>query len=113
MASKIKTRRQKQMNLATKGLLSATILMSLMMRGCWRRSTKESNARRSAGLIWNDKFYLQPWTTRHGDYPWGPGEVARYDSISTFILSASMDAFLKSKEGPDADIWEMVLTEVL
>ncbi len=48
----------------------------------------------------------------YGDYPWGPGEVARYNSINTFILSAAMDAFLKSKEGPDADIWEMVQTEV-
>ena len=48
----------------------------------------------------------------YADYPWGPGEVARYNSINTFILSAAMDSFLKSKEGPDADIWEMVLTEV-
>jgi len=48
----------------------------------------------------------------YGDYPWGPGEVARYNSINTFILSAAMDAFLKSKEGPEADIWDMVLTEV-
>jgi hypothetical protein len=48
----------------------------------------------------------------YGNYPWGPGEVARYNSINTFILSAAMDGFLKSKEGPAADIWEMVLTEV-
>jgi hypothetical protein len=48
----------------------------------------------------------------YADYPWGPGKVARYNSINTFILSAAMDAFLKSKEGPDADIWEMVLAEV-
>ncbi len=48
----------------------------------------------------------------YADYPWGPGEVARYNSINTFILSAAMDAFLKRKEGPDADIWDMVLTEV-
>jgi hypothetical protein len=48
----------------------------------------------------------------YGNYPWGPGEVARYNSINTFILSAAMDGFLKRKEGPDADIWEMVLTEV-
>jgi len=48
----------------------------------------------------------------YGDYPWGPGEVARYNSINTFILSAAMGGFLKSKEGPKADIWEMVLTEV-
>jgi CubicO group peptidase (beta-lactamase class C family) len=48
----------------------------------------------------------------YGDYPWGPGEVARYNSINTFILSAAMDAFLKSKEGSNADIWDFVLTEV-
>jgi hypothetical protein len=48
----------------------------------------------------------------YGNYPWGPGEVARYNSINTLILSAAMDGFLKSKEGPDADIWDMVLTEV-
>jgi hypothetical protein len=51
-------------------------------------------------------------TFSYGNYPWGSGEVARYNSINTFILSAAMDSFLKSKEGPDADIWEMVLTEV-
>jgi hypothetical protein len=48
----------------------------------------------------------------YADYPWGPGEVARYNSINTFILSAAMDSLLKSKEGPDADIWEIVLSEV-
>jgi len=48
----------------------------------------------------------------YADYPWGPGEVARYNSINTFILSAAMDSLLKSKEGPDADIWRMVLAEV-
>jgi hypothetical protein len=48
----------------------------------------------------------------YADYPWGPGEVARYNSINTFVLSAAMDGFLKSKEGPDADIWDMVLAEV-
>jgi hypothetical protein len=48
----------------------------------------------------------------YANYPWGPGEVARYNSINTFVLSAAMDGFLKSKEGPDADIWKMVLTEV-
>ncbi len=47
-----------------------------------------------------------------GDYPWGPGEVARYNSCHTFILSMAMDSFLKSMEGADADIWDMVLEEV-
>ncbi|MCA9932607.1 MAG: serine hydrolase [Ardenticatenaceae bacterium] len=48
----------------------------------------------------------------YNNYPWGPGEVMRYNSINTFVLGAAMDAFLKSKEGPDADIWQMVLEEV-
>ena len=47
-----------------------------------------------------------------GDYPWDPGEVARYNSCHTFILSKAMDSFIKSMEGPDADIWDMVLEEV-
>ncbi|MGB3906697.1 MAG: serine hydrolase domain-containing protein [Anaerolineae bacterium] len=48
----------------------------------------------------------------YGNYPWGPGEVARYNSINTFVLSAAMDSFLKGKEGPEADIWDMVVEEV-
>jgi hypothetical protein len=47
-----------------------------------------------------------------GDYPWDPGEVARYNSCHTFILSMAMDSFLKSMEGAEADIWDMVLEEV-
>jgi hypothetical protein len=46
------------------------------------------------------------------DYPWGPGEVARYDTMHTFILATAMDGFLKSREGPDADLWDMVQQEV-
>ena len=48
----------------------------------------------------------------YANYPWGPGEIARYNSINTFLLSAAMDSLLKSKEGPEADIWEMVSKEV-
>jgi hypothetical protein len=40
------------------------------------------------------------------NYPWGPGEVLRYTSAQTFVLAAAMDAFLKSREGPDAHLWE-------
>ena len=47
-----------------------------------------------------------------GNYPWDPGEVARYNSCHTFILSMAMDSFLKSMEGADADIWDMILEEV-
>ena len=48
-----------------------------------------------------------------GNYPWGPGEVARYNTMHTFILSAAMDGYLKTREGPDADLWDMVQQEVL
>jgi CubicO group peptidase (beta-lactamase class C family) len=48
-----------------------------------------------------------------GDYPWGPGEVARYDTMHSFILSAAMSAFLQSREGGEADLWDMVQQEVL
>jgi len=48
----------------------------------------------------------------YGDYPWGPGEVARYNSINTFVLSVAVQSFLSSKEGPEADIWDMVVDEV-
>ena len=48
----------------------------------------------------------------YANYPWGPGEVARYNSINTFMLSAAMDGFLKSNQGANADIWEMVRAEV-
>ncbi len=48
-----------------------------------------------------------------GNYAWGPGEVGRYDSVQTFVLGAAMDAFLKRKEGADANLWDMVRREVL
>lgn len=47
-----------------------------------------------------------------GNYPWGPGDVARYDTMHTFILAAAMDAFLKQREGAEADLWDMVQEEV-
>jgi hypothetical protein len=48
----------------------------------------------------------------YADYPWGPGEVARYNSINTFLLSVAMQNFLRSKDGLNADIWAMVVEEV-
>ncbi len=47
------------------------------------------------------------------NYPWGPGEIIRYRSMDTFILASAMDGYLKSQEGPAANIWDMVLGEVL
>ncbi len=48
-----------------------------------------------------------------GNYAWGPGEVGRYNSSHTFTLAAAMDALLKRREGPAANLWDMVVTEVL
>jgi hypothetical protein len=48
----------------------------------------------------------------YGKYPWAPGEVPRYNSTHTFVLAAAMDSFLKRREGPNAHLWEMILTEV-
>ena len=45
-------------------------------------------------------------------YPWGPGKVARYRDQDMFILGVAMDAYLKSKAGPAADIWTMLEDEV-
>ncbi len=45
-------------------------------------------------------------------YPWGPGKVTRYRDQDMFILGVAMDRFLKSKEGPSADIWSMLQREV-
>lgn len=47
-----------------------------------------------------------------GNYPWGPAEVMRYNSSQTMILAVAMDNYLKSREGEDADLWEMVNREV-
>ena len=48
-----------------------------------------------------------------GNYEWGPGEVVRYVSMQTFVLAAAMDAYLKSVEGPDFNLWDRVIEEVL
>lgn len=42
-----------------------------------------------------------------------PGQVFNYASTNTFVLSYALNQYVKSKEGPDADFWEMVRDEVL
>jgi hypothetical protein len=48
----------------------------------------------------------------YGKCAWGPGEVLRYNSTQTFVLAAAMDSFLKRQAGPQAHLWDMVVTEV-
>jgi len=45
-------------------------------------------------------------------YPWGPGKVARYRDQDMFILGVAMNNFLRSKEGPTADLWSMLQHDV-
>lgn len=49
---------------------------------------------------------------RFANYPWPPGEVFRYRTSDTDLLAIAMDRFLKSKEGPDARLWDMVTREI-
>jgi hypothetical protein len=53
-----------------------------------------------------DKLFKVP------DYPWGPGEVARYRDRDIFVAAAALDSLYRSKEGDDADLWQMMLDEV-
>jgi peptide/nickel transport system permease protein len=46
------------------------------------------------------------------NYPWSPGEVLRYRTVDTFILTIAMDRYLKSKQGPEAMLWETLNREV-
>jgi len=46
------------------------------------------------------------------NYPWGPGEFARYRDRDIFTLSAALDSLYKRREGKGADLWQMMLDEV-
>ncbi len=45
-------------------------------------------------------------------YPWEPGTVMRYRDQDYYILGAAIDGFLKTVRGPQADLGEMVQTEI-
>ena len=46
------------------------------------------------------------------NYPWGPGEVARYRDRDIFVGAVALANLYRSKEGNDADLWQMLLDEV-
>jgi hypothetical protein len=45
-------------------------------------------------------------------YPWEPGTVVRYRDQDFYLLGAALEGFLKSQRGPQADLWDMLKTEV-
>lgn len=46
------------------------------------------------------------------NYPWNRNQYVRYRDRDTFTLAVALDALLKEKEGPDANIWQMMVKEV-
>lgn len=48
----------------------------------------------------------------YGNYPWEPGQVFRYNSAMTFVLAVAVDNYYKTIDGPNADVWEMLVEEV-
>ena len=67
-----------------------------------------------------DAWYLAPSqadklreiNAHNSPYPWEPGTVMRYRDHDFYLLGAALEGFLKSVRGPDADIWEMLRSEV-
>ena len=45
-------------------------------------------------------------------YPWEPGTVVRYRDQDYYLLGVAIDRFLKSVRGPQADVWDMLRSEV-
>ena len=45
-------------------------------------------------------------------YPWNPGTVMRYRDQDYYLLGAAIEGFLKSVRGPQADLGDMVQSEV-
>jgi hypothetical protein len=78
-----------------------------------------SNPDNAAGFDKYMAWYLAPTLNekltevfRIPSYPWGPGKHARYRDRDIFTLSAALESLLKKKEGPDADLWQMMVDEV-
>ena len=46
-------------------------------------------------------------------YPWEPGAIVRYRDQDFYLLGAALDGFLKSARGSQADLWDMLASEVL
>ncbi len=60
----------------------------------------------AAGKLAHINAHLHP-------YPWEPGTVLRYRDHDFYLLGIAIDAYVKSKRGPQADAWDMVRQEVL
>ncbi len=52
-------------------------------------------------------------TFGYGTFSWGPERVFRYNSALIFMMAAGMDAFLKARAGPNANLWDRFTEAVL
>ena len=102
------------MSMAT-GIGTGTLDVSPNNIGVGDASNRENNAGFDDYMAW----YLAPTLEQKlgemfkiPSYPWGPGENARYRDRDIFTLSAALESLLKKKEGPDADLWQMMVDEV-
>ncbi len=50
---------------------------------------------------------------KFANYPWNPGEVFRYRSSDTMLLTIAMDRLVKEREGASTDLWGLIIREVL
>lgn len=50
-------------------------------------------------------------TRQFGDYPWAAGEVVRYNTSYTYLLSVALDNFLLSK-GEERPLWQVLQEDV-
>ncbi len=55
---------------------------------------------------------LRQIAARDRPYPWEPGTVVRYRDQDYYLLGAAIDRFLKAVRGPQADVWDMLRSEV-
>ncbi|NQZ86183.1 MAG: serine hydrolase [Colwellia sp.] len=49
-------------------------------------------------------------TQQYQNFPWEPGEIFRYNTTHSFILSAAMDGLVRQRE--NSGLWQLLLTEV-
>jgi ABC-type dipeptide/oligopeptide/nickel transport system permease component len=75
----------------------------------------EADSTSTSSMVWRARS-IQEKLDAMGyfkNYPWGPGDVFRYRTSDTTALSAAMESYLRSREGPDVDLWDTVTAEVL
>jgi len=102
------------MSMAT-GIGMGTLNVNPNVIGSGDSSDPDNNAGFDKYMAW----YLAPTLEQKlaevfkiPSYPWGPGEYARYRDRDIFTLYAALESLLKKKEGPDADLWQMMVDEV-